>query len=310
MEIYFMKKLLYYIYIFFLLLPFIGCKKEEQPSTWYYNDSTHWRILHQEKIDEEPHDFIHQNGIKSCSICPYQINYTDEENYQEFLISKKNTLLYEGDYTYEHFYSSDEYQEKVIEMYSEQGLFFRNESIFEAYQDDYIEVSQNMDIMLYQNHTYIYLKITRFLNEKKEWEEMKKEENQDIFFIKSLKEYSPDLFLKTPEAIYIQGDNYEEYEKHLSQSVSNENLISFTPFSSWEKENTLLLGYKKREKTYKNVEEVFTLFSKEERIIKATYQSHYIVDQVASLGPTFSFTSSFNYSFNKEDYQQKIKPYS
>ena len=88
-----MKKLLYYIYIFFLLLSFIGCKKEEQPSTWYYNDLTHWRILHQEKIDEEPHDFIHQNGIKSCSICPYQINYTDEENYQEFLISKK-TLFF------------------------------------------------------------------------------------------------------------------------------------------------------------------------------------------------------------------------
>lgn len=305
-----MKKIFFMIFILFLLLPFAGCQKEEPSSSWYYDELTHWRMVKKEKIDEAPHTFILQDGKKCCSVCSYQTDYTPEENYQDFLISKKNTLLYEGDYTYEHFYSSDEYQEKVLEMYSEQGFFYREESIYEAYQNEYIEVSQNLDMMLYQNSNWIYIKVTRFLNEKKEWEEMKNLINREVFFTQTLKEYSPNLLLKTSEAEYIQGDSYEEYKNYLSQKVSHENLISFIPFSLRNQDNILLIGYKKREKTYKNVEEIFTLFAYEERIFKTSYQSHYLVDQAMSLGPTFSFTSSFIYSFNLEDYQQKIKRYS
>lgn len=305
-----MKKWINLFLLFSLILVATSCQKK-MDKRWYYDETTHWHLTKKgEKMDEEEHHFISSDKFKQCSICSYQTPYSDEENYMLFFKSKQSTLLYEDNYTYQHTYESEEYQESVLEMFHHDGLFLRKESLKENLNNTLIEVSQNIDIVIIKNEQFYYSKITFYKNEKNQWDKKHSQTEVDAFYNQTLKEYDPSSTLKSDEAQYIEGNTYQDYLDHLFDLSQNSDITSLTPFLQREDEDCVKIGYQQILKAYPNIKEAFILTSYQNKITHMSFYSFDIENSSRILGPLFNMDISLEYTFSNEQFANEIAAYS
>ena len=112
--------------------------------TRFFDENTHWLTcsMCNEKISQEAHNIVDN----ACTICDYKIEFSEEENYQEWIKGINFTLNYQGAYTTNenrksYFNNSLESESHANES-KENNKFFLDYSSYELNENNNIELKE------------------------------------------------------------------------------------------------------------------------------------------------------------------------
>ena len=81
---------------------FVGCGKHKHNlGQWQTDESGHYHVCVDcgAKLDDGEHTFTNGLAKKICSTCGYEKDYSEEENFNLWIVGKNYTFDYSGDYT-------------------------------------------------------------------------------------------------------------------------------------------------------------------------------------------------------------------
>lgn len=284
--------------------------------TRFFDENTHWLTcsMCNEKISQEAHNIVNN----ACTICDYKIEFSEEENYQEWIKGINFTLNYQGAYTTNEnrksYFNNSLKSESHANESKENNKFFLDYSSYELNENNNIELKENNIIVIKtvldnsKERNKYYNEITTSEGTKKEGYYVSPTYADNFKNFYSPQELLDGCYLEVKDtyiefvnhtkSLYLQEDDIEPSEITLTRN--NDNSLSL----KIKLQNESVYDYIKEENYQKTlIDACFTITTNNQKISSVSYECSETFIYLDKKDIDFlSVSSNIDYQFDEKKY--------